>query len=200
MNEHYKECPRDRMLTENAHQAHLLRTRQHQGLFSRARTYGEQPSIAGKYSLFSYDHIINIETFSRRWFIYLLLFAVCCSPSCLCQGLVSLILSVFYNWSPTTCLLYFRLAYFVLSVFDCFFSVFSIPALLLYPDTPTKMETTSHMAFCHKPVPLPERGKGLHSVLKLNAKKLSSEWDNGACAHGWVRWWENLTMTLFITL
>ena len=121
MNEHHKECPRDRMLTENAHQAHLLRTRQHQGLFSRARTYGEHPSIAGKYSLFSYDHIINIETFSRRWFIYLLLFAICCSPSCLCQGLVSLILSVFYNWSPSTCLLYYRLAYFVLSVYDCFF-------------------------------------------------------------------------------
>ncbi|KAJ3588672.1 hypothetical protein NHX12_009526 [Muraenolepis orangiensis] len=46
--------------------------------------------------------------------------------------------------------------------------------LLLYPDTPTKMETTSHVAFCYKPVPLPERGQRLHRDLKLNSKHPSS--------------------------
>ena len=74
MNEEHKGGPRERMLTENAHQTHLLRAHQHRGLFSRAQTYGEHPSIAGKYRLFS--------------------------PFCLCLGFVSLILSVFYDWLP----------------------------------------------------------------------------------------------------
>ncbi|CAB1433083.1 unnamed protein product, partial [Pleuronectes platessa] len=33
---------------------------------------------------------------------------------------------------------------------------------LLYPDTPAKMETTSQEAFCSRPVPRPDRGKGSH--------------------------------------
>lgn len=49
--------------------------------------------------------------------------------------------------------------------------IFSILGLLLYPDTPTKMETTSHLAFCHKSVPLPERRQRLHS----DGKQLGSE-------------------------
>ncbi|CAL8304899.1 unnamed protein product [Gadus morhua 'NCC'] len=53
-------------------------------------------------------------------------------------------------------------------------TLLSQATLLLYPDTPTKMETTSHMAFCHKPVPLPERGKLLHSALKLNGESAHS--------------------------
>ncbi|KAE8287520.1 hypothetical protein D5F01_LYC13565 [Larimichthys crocea] len=37
--------------------------------------------------------------------------------------------------------------------------------LLLYPDTPAKMETTSREAFCFKPIPQPGGGKGDHAAL-----------------------------------
>ncbi|XP_030294338.1 uncharacterized protein LOC115594410 isoform X2 [Sparus aurata] len=38
----------------------------------------------------------------------------------------------------------------------------SVAGFLLYPDTPAKMETTSREAFCFRPVPQPDRGKGGH--------------------------------------
>ncbi|KAM7398007.1 hypothetical protein PAMA_006064 [Pampus argenteus] len=38
----------------------------------------------------------------------------------------------------------------------------TVAGFLLYPDTPAKMETTSHEAFCFRPVTQPDRGKGKH--------------------------------------
>nr|XP_046266385.1 uncharacterized protein si:dkeyp-69c1.9 [Scatophagus argus] len=38
----------------------------------------------------------------------------------------------------------------------------TVAGFLLYPDTPAKMETTSREAFCFRPVPQRNRGKGNH--------------------------------------
>lgn len=39
------------------------------------------------------------------------------------------------------------------------------PGLLLYPDIPAKMETTSQEAFCFKYIPQQVRVKGLHALI-----------------------------------
>ncbi|XP_071316512.1 uncharacterized protein [Trachinotus anak] len=41
----------------------------------------------------------------------------------------------------------------------------TVAGFLLYPDTPAKMETTSREAFCFRPVPQQDRGKGDHFTL-----------------------------------
>lgn len=47
------------------------------------------------------------------------------------------------------------------------FHVLTSSGFLLYPDTPAKMETTSREAFCFRPIPQQDSGKGRQSVKRV---------------------------------